>query len=102
MDPDVKKPNILGEINTFLFDANIEKRTKDNDKNGKMSIFFTKDLGNGKHRTISLVKEEEDDIKNPENNNNQRKNAHKHQSKESREVHRAKRIIFHVRAFIPH
>ena len=73
MDPDVKKPNILGEINTFLFDANIEKRTKDNDKNGKMSIFFTKDLGNGKHRTISLVKEEEDDIKNPENNNNQRK-----------------------------
>ena len=73
MDPDVKKPNILGEINTFLFDANIEKRTKDNDKNGKMSIFFTKDLGNGKHRTISLVKEEEEDIKNPENNNNQRK-----------------------------
>ena len=73
MDPDVKKPNILGEINTFLFDANMEKKIKDNNKNGKMSIFFTKDLGNGKHRTISLVKEEEDDIKNPENNNNQRK-----------------------------
>lgn len=72
MDPAAKKPNIFGEINTFLFDANLDRKTKDNDKNGKMSIFFTKDLGNGKQRTISLVREEEDDIKNPEINNNQR------------------------------
>ena len=72
MESDGKKPNIFGEINSFLFDAGMEKKAKDSDKNGKMSIFFTKDLGNGKHQTISLVKEEEDDIKNPEINNNPR------------------------------
>ena len=72
MDVPKRKPFIFGDINSILFNTSFEKKNKDTIQEDKRSIFFTKTIGNGNKRTISLVKDDDEDIKDPEFNNNQR------------------------------
>lgn len=72
MDVPKRKPLIFGDINSILFNTSFEKKNKDIIQESKKSIFFTKTIGNGNKRTISLIKDDDEDIKDPEFNNNQR------------------------------
>ena len=77
MDVPKRKPFIFGDINSILFNTSFEKKNKDTIQEDKRSIFFTKTIGNGNKRTISLVKDDDEDIKDPEFNNNQRNTRRK-------------------------
>ena len=71
MDVPKRKPLIFGDINSILFNTSFEKKNKETIQEDRRCIFFTKTIGNGNKRTISLLKDDNEDIKDPEFNNNQ-------------------------------
>ena len=71
MDVPKRKPLIFGDINSILFNTSFEKKNKETIQEDRRCIFFTKTIGNGNKRTISLLKDDNEDIKDSEFNNNQ-------------------------------
>ena len=74
MDVTKRKPFIFGDINSILFNTSFEKKNKDTILGNKKGLFFTKTIENENKRSISLIKDDYEDIKNPEFNHNQRNN----------------------------